>query len=89
MLGIDLEIESDLYKVFIQVHLNKKNDKALDETKKALFKLYYPDIKDASESLAEELQRRVVEDPNKVMKIGADTSKKIDPLTANHLLNKS
>ncbi len=89
IIGVDLEIEADFYKIFINLHTTQKNDKGLDETRKALFKLYYPDMKDDSESLMEEMQKRIINDPNKTMRIGAKTDKKLDPAAANRLLNKS
>lgn len=75
--------------MFINLHTAQKNDKGLDETRKALFKLYYPDMKDNSETLMEEMQKRIVNDPNKTMRIGANTDQKLDPVAANRLLNKS
>lgn len=86
--GIDLEIESDFYKLFINLHLKNDNTKALNETRKALFSLYYPDSKDASETLMEEMQRRIVDDPKKTIKMGIKSDKKLDPVLANRLLNK-
>lgn len=70
------------------MYTTNKNDKAQEEMKKKLFKLYYPDAKDTSEDLNEELMRRVVNDDQKVMKMTVDSKKKIDPLQANALLKK-
>jgi hypothetical protein len=86
--GIDLEIEDKFYRMYIEIYSSMKNDKELDKTRKELFKLYYPDSKDSSETLAEELKRRIIEDPNKVVKMGIK-GEKLDPLTVNALLNKS
>lgn len=86
--GIDLEIEEKFCQMQLNLSVATKNDKALDEARKSLFKLYYPDIKDSSETLAEELKRRVIEDPNKIMKMGLK-GEKLDPSTVNALLNKS
>ena len=74
--------------MFLDLHIATKNDKGTDETRKALFKLYYPDMKDAAETLQEELKRRVIEDPNKIMKMGVKGDR-LDPSTASALLNKS
>jgi hypothetical protein len=86
--GIDLEIEDKFYRMYIEIYSSIKNDKELDKIRKELFKLYYPDSKDSSETLAEELKRRIIEDPNKIMKMGVK-GEKLDPSTVNALLNKS
>ena len=86
--GVDLEIESDFYHTMLDIHLTTKSEKGIEENRKHLFKLYFPDVKDSSETLMEE-GIKLFKDPNTTMRMGAtDKKKKINPLVANSLLNK-
>ena len=73
--------------MFINLHAITKNDKALDENRDKLFKLYYPDIKDSRTTLMEETAKMVKSD--EVIKMGVMGNKQIAASAASLLLNKA
>jgi hypothetical protein len=73
--------------MFVSLHAVTKNDKALDENRDKLFKLYYPDIKDSRSSLMEETAKMIKTD--ETIKMGVMGNKEIAASAASLLLNKA
>jgi hypothetical protein len=73
--------------MFVSLHAVTKNDKALDENRDKLFKLYYPDIKDSRTSLMEETAKMIKTD--ETIKMGVMGNKEIAASAASLLLNKA
>lgn len=73
--------------MFVSLHAVTKNDKALDENRDKLFKLYYPDIKDSRISLMEETAKMIKTD--ETIKMGVMGNKEIAASAASLLLNKA
>lgn len=86
--GIDIEIQFNLYKMYFDLYLATKNDKSLEEIRTSIFKLYYPEIKNESETLMNEMEKRLLNDDNPVMRIKTDVTEKINPSLVNTYLNK-
>jgi 2C-methyl-D-erythritol 2,4-cyclodiphosphate synthase len=75
--------------MFVNLHAITKNDKALDENKDKLLKLYYPDLKDSKMSLMEEAAKMVETTKTDTMKMGVMGNKEIAASAASLLLNKA
>lgn len=66
-----------------------KNDKMVEENKKQLLKIYFPEAKDPTETLLEEAKAKLAKDKNPVMRLGIESNKSISPETVNALLNRN
>lgn len=61
----------------------------VEENKKQLLKIYFPEAKDPTETLLEEAKAKLAKDKNPVMRLGIESNKSISPETVNALLNRN